>query len=489
MLRIKRILSKGLRYFQHNNLNSYEEEDSQSDNQEEEEDYQDHDLEEEDYEEDPYQRKEDDFSFNTEEEEDEDYKDLYPYHEEIEDCNLILSNLPAKQADHSKEEEIKERSQQIQEQPESLHFVQDPENKSISIKKRSNLSRPQTRIKMACYIPERNILLVLHRDGNAIDVYSTFNYKLLKIIKNQVPVNYLNYNQHLKLIMVSGEDGFLQLWSIKDFQVKFKCDPKDMEGIEREIFSSVEYIPESDVIIVQGIANFFAYNTELKLLGTFELQSSVSDRSGREWFFDSLEMRGISQNLIFIAVQNWRENALYLLNLKTWILIHLQNIYVPPTSCVEISERSPVCVFTCLTGSNYDRWHFPPILPKPHTFKLTQFAIKSETEELIEFRHTLTNHIFSNLRSIKNTKYFLAQKFDSSKGYETFLLSVDKNHVEILHILSRSVSQSFSTFTMTKDGSSLIEIHEKNIISLNRIVIPNSIFKSPIKLFLSLFRG
>ncbi len=112
-----------------------------------------------------------------------------------------------------------------------------------------------------------------------------------------------------------------------------------------------------------------------------------------------------------------------------------------------MTQEVPHKVFTCLTSPTEDYYrlsHWP-------SFQLTQFTIDPETEEL-----TVTKMVedlsFSRLMRLENSKYFLANQGQ----LQMCLLAIDKDHVEVIHVFSKSVNPFMFDprhFIMLNDGS------------------------------------
>jgi len=414
--------------------------------------------------------------FSEIEEEDSQDQDFYQEEseeEEEEDYPLVLYHLPQKKPNPQEEllkaqkleernEKIQERKQKAKEQDKLLCYVQSPN--SFTFKLLSKLSRPQYQVNFACYVPERNLLFVALVNSTTVHIYSTLstqNFSLVAERTARKQLGCMSYSKHLRKLIVGGERGLLQLWSVKSLEVS-----ADSFEEENNPFINAEYVPKSHVIVAKSSFNILIYNTGLRRLRTIELHTYF-----REWYSDTAEIQGISKDFLLVACHYETWNRVSLINIKTGDSKPLANISVPSVSCVQITERSPL-VFTCLAPagnnaiSSYTEWHI---------FQLMQFTIDTKSQELDIARQTKTAHFFSKLCRVENSKYLIAQRRNVMKNSnETFLLSVNRAKIEIVHVISKSemTLSRFSTFIMTKEESAIIEINGKSMISVYGCVIP-----------------
>jgi len=359
------------------------------------------------------------------------------------------------------QEKLKERNQLIlqkkrdfKDQIHPLIFTET--NPPLSLKKLSRLSRPRDKVTFTCYIPERSILIVVLSDYKTINIYSTMNFNLIVAKKSQGTVTCLSYSKHLGMIIVGGSDNLLQLWSPKTFEIEAECLRKSGSW-----FFSVAYVPKAHIIIGKDLNGIETYNTGLRFLFSFSLPSFAGG-----WHPEPAQIQAISKHALLLSVCYGKHKGLSLLNLKTKIRKDFTNISVSATSCVERTANNPQHIFSCLMATeenptkDFTEWH---------QFNLTQFTVDPKTEEFSIVRKTLTTHRFSKLNRLENTKSLLAQRFTIEKGFEMFLLSIQKDQVEVVRILSRPSSQiilnKVGTYIMIKEGS-IVEVNEKSQINV-----------------------
>jgi len=422
-------------------------------------------------------------------EEEEEYEDTYSEEDyqyppsseeedETEDYPIVTYHLPTKKID-KKEEQIKnerlqERSHKIQErkqeqskvQHQLLDFVhQDPKNFVASLKKLNKLSRPREQVKLTCYVESFNLILVLLADCKTVNVYSTTNFNLLTIKKSEKQITCISYSQHLRKILVGGHDNLLQIWSPKTLEF-------EAENLRKgyETFYNIEYIPKANVIVAKTASNICIYNTGLRYMTVISLPGCFG-----EWYTSEAEFHIISRNLLLVVSRFRRQKVPILVNLKTLKKVeYSQKICIPLNSSVQMTEKHPVNVFTCLGLWNKPA---PPFISEWDSYKLLQFTINPKTEELSLIRsHDNPKNFFSKLNSLKNSKYFVAQRFDRST--EILLLSLKKEQVEVLRVISNipMILNDITNYMMLNDESTIVEINSQRCISiygLRKVLINN----------------
>ncbi len=147
-----------------------------------------------------------------------------------------------------------------------------------------------------------------------------------------------------------------------------------------------------------------------------------------------------------------------------------------------MTEKTPVNVFSCLGTFNGQPAAFTD---GKHLYPLIQFTIDTKNEELIPVRSSdISTHSFSKLNRIKNSKYFLAERFEDESYWKTCLLSINKDQVETLRIISGPlpiILNQINTYLILKDGLSIIEVNEKRSISVFRSVVHHEEGKKTLK--------
>ncbi len=198
------------------------------------------------------------------------------------------------------------------------------------------------------------------------------------------------------------------------------------------------------------------------------LQSNLTFCYLKKWCNERVnnEIFGISKNSLLITCRSKDRNTLVLLNTNTQTSKEYKDIFIPAVSCVEMTEESPLNVFTCLTRTPI--LNQPP--PKdPVSYQLTQLSASLETEELVFTKKIATSHSFTSLQSVGNGKFFLAK----SLAQEECLLLVNKEKVEMIKVMARSMSPfgGFCTYVMMKNQFCLLEMDQKNLMSVNSLTI------------------
>jgi len=374
------------------------------------------------------------------------------------DKNLLLKDPSQSDEDCNKKLESLQKLQEITpEKPSrSLTFHQSPD--SISFKKVSRLSRPNSSVADACYISERNLLLVVLGDRRTINIYSTINFNLIKSKKSQNMVTCINYSEHLQRILVGGAESALQIWNPTSFKIEIISPEKGSKW-----FLSVDYVVKSNVIVVKTQSEICVYNTKLENITSFQLP-----RYDGEWTSEAADFYGITPKLLLAVGSFHKQKRLYLINIEAKTLKECAEFFVPSTSCVKLTETSPKGIFSCLMTRQAKPFQ---VSDKWDLFALAQFTVHPETEKFAVCRTTLTSHFFSKMKSLKNSNYFFAQKSSKEKSNEIFILLVKKNQVEILHVISGQsaiILDKFDRYIMTKEQSSVVEIDGKNMISVYR---------------------
>jgi len=380
--------------------------------------------------------------------------------EEEEDCNTVFGDTHRKKKISLREERLKaekrnERNQQIL-QSHPLIFAE--VNPPISFKKLKRLSRPQSKVKVACYIPERNILIAVLSKNKTIHIYSTMNFNLIAVKKSQENVTCLSYSKHLGKIVVGGDKHLLQLWNPRTFNIEAESSNKGNNW-----FHSVAYVSKSDIIAAETYNRIEIYNVGLREIKSFSLLLKPG-----AWFSEGTQFQSISRFLLLASVCYEKQQRVFLLNLKTKTNKEFTNIFVPAASCVARAQHNPQPIFSCLACPEDE---VPGDFTEWSSFPLTQLTLDPQTEEFSIVRKAETVHSFSKLSRLENSKCLLAQKFTENNGFEMFMLSIKKDHVEIVKILSRPSSQiilnKIGIYIMMKEGSSVIvEVREKSQLNI-----------------------
>jgi len=400
-------------------------------------------------------------------------QDLYSGEEETEDFPTVWYHLPTQKPDLKQEkfkaEKLKERNQQIQQKkeqskdhtPRPLNFLKTSEKDHVSFKKISKLQRPSPQARLVLEIAEKNLLVILFQDEKTIKVYNTLNFNLVTVTKAQKEVKCMSYCKKLGRIIAGGVCEFLQLWSPKTFEVEAEC----LQIRSYQTIFSVSYVAKSNVIVTKAADQIRLYNTGLRFIICLSIPSSVLSA-------DMGDIFGLSKHLLLVACHSWTQKGPILFNLKTKSHVdYSKTAFIPKTTCIEMTEKTPVNVFSCLGmfisvpfGVGNDNYLFP----------LIQFTIDTKNEELVPLRRSnVSTHTFSKLKSIQNSKYFLAEKFERSVC-ETYLLSIEKDKIEILRVISKPsaiILNKVNTYLMLKDGLSLIEVNDQKFISVYRSVV------------------
>ncbi len=146
-----------------------------------------------------------------------------------------------------------------------------------------------------------------------------------------------------------------------------------------------------------------------------------------------------------------------------------------------MTEKSPMNVFSCLgmfsrftLGVGDDNYPFP----------LIQFTIDTKNEEIVHVRNSMgSTETFCKLNRIENSKYFLAE-VSERYVWKTCLLSINEDKIEILRVVSKSfpiVTNKVNTYFMLKDGLSVVEVDDRNLITVYKGVVYREKFKKQLK--------
>jgi len=290
------------------------------------------------------------------------------------------------------------------------------------------------------------------------------NFKLVAVTKAQKEVKCMSYCKKLGRIIVGGVCEFLQLWSPKTFEVEAEC----LEIKRFETILNVAYVAKSNIIVAKTFDQIYIYNTGLRYMAFFSIPYCAGS-----WYSHTADIFGLSKNLLLTACRSRNQKALILFNIKTANRIDCsKTIFVPRTSSIEMTERSPIKIFSCL-----GMFHSKPVglTDDKYLYPLIQFTIDTKKEELIPVRSSdALKQTFSKMNRIENSKYFLAERFENYSSWITCLLSINKDKVEILRVVSGPsaiILDRVSTYLMLKDGLSVVEVNERNLISVSKKVV------------------
>jgi len=324
---------------------------------------------------------------------------------------------------------------------ESLTFLSKSPEDSVSLKKLAEIPGFDHRIiKSTCFIPERNLFLVLPVQFNRISIYSTVrHFKLITTKTAQIKLNILNYSKELDKILLGG--CYLQIWNPINFKLEAQSPeiPKD-----HGLMKTLVYLPSPKVIVAKTTSAIYIFDQYLALEARFELLLYGGTQSSTADFFS------VSQRLLLaVCHYSFEQPRLFLLNLKNEAVKELDQLNIPYIPCVEMTQEAPSKVFTCLISlTKYDSARRYEQNPS----KLTQFTIDPQKEELVISRVTKTDHSFNSLFRLKNSNYFLAEGWSPSNISELFLLLINKDQVQITQVISREEIYigRLNTFTMGK---------------------------------------
>jgi len=353
-------------------------------------------------------------------------------------------------------ETFNENKQKTPQSSSQIHpFTFTKANSLIFFKKIKNLSKPKDRIGLVCYVPERNLLLVLLSDCMTLNIYSTITFKPLAIRKSQGMILCMSYSPRLQKILIGGYNSLLQIWCPKALKIE-----KESPKIRYPNFYNIEYIPDSNVIVTKSSNEICVYDTELVLLKDYPLPIYGEERASA-----AAEFHSLSKEILFVTSRFRKRKRLYLLNLRKKTLEECTQIFVPRASCVELIEDDPTKVFSCLVADEADVVKLSQIDEESYPFTLALFAISPETGGFTVFKKT--SHTFSKLHRVENSQYFLAQK----PTHEMFLLSIKKENVESISVIScpsPMILDRYCIFVMIKGGPFLVEKTCKGVLSVSR---------------------
>ena len=314
-----------------------------------------------------------------------------------------------------------DRTKNSQQSPDVLHIEKsriqsEAQGAYAFLRKTCNI--PTKQIQSACYIPERNLLLTLSNDFKTISIYHTRNnFNLLAVRTSDFPITTISYSKELNKILVGGCD--VQIWNPKNL----KIEARSLEiSFEPEIHS-LTYVSGADVIVAKTKEfGIFVYDKNLALLASFRIQSDRHPWSLVDHVFC------ISKELLLVVFYIKEQQRLVLLNLKRATSKKYKQIFIPMSSCVEVTQQTPNKVFTCLTGSAQD-------FNNLSAFVLTQFMIDPETEELVVLKSADVS--FRRLSRIENSNYFLAEEFGLQGQSKIFLVSLNRGQIEVIRVVSK----------------------------------------------------
>ena len=324
-----------------------------------------------------------------------------------------------------------------------LTFLPESQEDPVSLKKLGEISRSdQKSIMSTCYIPERNLFLVLPRSSKTILIYSIAkNFKLIAVVTADSELSTISYSKELDKILVGGCS--IQIWN----PITFKLEAQSLQISQyREQAYTLVYLPSPGVVVAKTMRAIYVYSRDLTLLTRFELPPNGCVMSS------TAEILYVSQDLL-LAVCHFQESRTLLLNLKNQTVKEFDQIEIPLNSCVGVIQETPHRVFTCLTSFT----RFFPFRDQLCPYKLIQFTIEPETEELVISRVTKTDHSFHRLRRLENSKYFLAEGYNPSNISELFLLSIEKDQVKVIRVIS-GLTSPIGSFIMMKNQS--LMVHE-----------------------------
>ena len=319
----------------------------------------------------------------------------------------------------------------------SIHF----ESESIYFKKLSATFRRKVELTSICYIPETELLLGFQFASKNFYIYNPRkNFKRIAVKRAEMEINDMIYSKDLKRIIVGG--SVVQLWNPKTLKVEVQSPPlpDDSSAID------VAFLPSSDIFAVKTETSILISDKTLKAFTSFQLPDVSYERR-------SANFVSVSKDLL-LAVCHHLNQRLFLFNLKSGAIKEYHQMIIPICNCVEMIQETPDNVFICLTSR------------KPHyylngcdyPFQLTQFTIDPETEELA-ITKMATEISFHLLKKLNNSKNFLAMKH-----HVMFLLSINKDHVEIIHVFSEEIPYYMPVpqlFIMLNDESSIISFNKR----------------------------
>jgi len=395
--------------------------------------------------------------------------------EEEEDYPLVYYNLPTKKPDLKQEklkaeslikrnQQIFERKEQAKHHPlEPMNILKTSEKDHMSFKKIGKLPRPSAQARLVFEIAEKNLLVILFQDGKTLRVYNTLNFNLVTITKSEQEIKCMSYCKKLGRIIVGGKNGFLQLWSPKTFEVETEC----LQPNYQELLS-VSYVAKSNVIVAKTLNQIRIYNTGLRFMTSLAIPLCASS-----WYSDTAEFFSLSKNLLLAVCCYGVQKGLILFNLKTGNRVDCSpTAFVPRTSSVVMTEKSPVNVFSCLGFFNSKP---VSLMDDRYLFPLMQFTIDTKNEELVPLRSSSESaRVFSKLIRIQNSKYFLAERFESYSSWKACFLSINKDQIEILRVMSGPspmILNKANTYLMLKDRLSIVEVDYLNLIRVYKGIV------------------
>jgi len=346
------------------------------------------------------------------------------------------------------------RFEEKKEENQLLEFIPNSEQDSVSFKKLKDLSKSPMEASNMCYIPERNILLVIRKYLERVHVYSTVDFKLVSVVSRTdlTEVHVIKYCQHLNKILVGGDQNCVEIWNPITFKVEKRVFDKTLGS--SDYVQNLEYLQEIGRLCVATKTMMLVYDADLNLMYQFKLPW----RNGT-WRDCRPDLLAISEDRLLMTCSLHTRKFFVVINLKTQTLKEYKNFFIPSTSVI---ERIGANRFLALVHPNPKLFQF--------SWRLTKITFDLKTEKFIFSNEIANLPSFVRFVRIENSRYFLAEKRGEFDSYEIYLLWINENKIEIIQRISKYWS-GWKEYAMMKDGFSFIHIDSQDHVLISRMKI------------------
>jgi len=335
-----------------------------------------------------------------------------------------------------------------------LEFHPKSEQETVSFKKLKHLSKAQVKAYNMCYIPERNVLLVLRKDRQRVDIYSTIDFKLVSVVPRTdlTEIHVILYCSHLNKILVGGAQNLVEIWNPITFKTESRTYNEALDSTH--YVQNLEYIPESNLICVATKIMLEVYDVNLLWMSQFKLPWKNGS-----WKDFSPEFFAISNDRLLMTCFSCERKFFVLINLKTKAIKEYNDFYIPYTSAI---ERTGPNRFLALVNDNLKKLYV--------YWKLFEMTFDLETEEFVLLKKLDNLLDFRRLVRIENSKYYVAKSRTKAREIGVCLLWINGSNIEMIQVILQDWSD-WGKFVMMKDGLSVIQIDYKDDIIINHMMI------------------
>jgi len=366
--------------------------------------------------------------------------------------NFALTGLgEISETKNDKDEESK-KFEENKEESHFLEFIPKSEQDTVSFKEIKNLSKSQMKAYNMCYIPERNILLVIQKGLQRVKIYSTIDFKLVSTVSRTdlAEVHVIKYCQHLNKILVGGAQNLVEIWNPVSFKIEKRIHDEALDS--SDYVQNLEYLQEIGRLCVATKTMMLVYDTDLNLMSQFVLPW----RNG-SWKDFSPDLFAISEDRMLMTCFSNERKFFVLINLKTQTLKEYNDFFVPYTSVI---RRTGPNRFLALVNLNLRRLHV--------YWKLMEMKFDLETEEFVFSKNLANLPDFRRFKQIERSNYFLGKYRIGVNTGQTCLLWINEGKIEMIQPNHWS---DWEKAIMMKDGFSVIEVDYKDDVSISNMKI------------------